>query len=296
MDDDDETVETTTNQPEVDVLLNRNQIETTTELEPFRSTRNKCSIFFYLVLFSIYFLGISIGTLLILPIAKDTDCDQPLMLYIQVQLGILSVVFILRIWTTMNDYRATTLNPIEFSICMRFQTRIALFFQRVMNMLWCVWFLIGAVWTFKSHTCSATSPSLYIFSITIVIINLSIIGICILCCFCGFICLGFCYMLNPSSFRPEDEIRGAPKKVIEKLETKIFTKGLVEDENDAKCAICLNNYEEGDELRYLPCKPKNHHYHKDCVDEWLVLNKTCPFCKRAIDAGDEDVETNKTDV
>jgi hypothetical protein len=293
----DDEINPTTEQPEVEELLNRNdeiQLGTTEIIEPHQSTPNKCSIFFYLVLFTIYYLGVSIGTILILPIAKDTDCDQPLSLYIQVQMGLLTLVLFLRIWTTINDYRGINLNPLQLSICMRFQTRIGLFFQRVMNMLWCVWFLIGAVWTFKSHTCSLTSPSLYIFSITIVIINLSIIGICILCCFCGFICLGFCYLLNPSSFRPEDETRGATKKVIEKLETKIFTKGLVE-ENDAKCAICLNNYEEGEELRYLPCKPKNHHYHQKCIDEWLVLNKTCPFCKRAIDEEEED-ESNKTVV
>jgi len=89
-------------------------------------------------------------------------------------------------------------------------------------------------------------------------------------------------MLNPNAFR-EERNRGAPKKDIEKLETKKYTTGVIEDENDAKCAICLNNYEEGEDLRFLPCKPKNHHYHRDCIDEWLVLNKTCPFCKRAID-------------
>jgi len=100
-------------------------------------------------------------------------------------------------------------------------------------------------------------------------------------------------MINPDSFRPDD-VRGAPKKVIEKLETKKFSKGLEGlDEEDAKCAICLSNYEEGDELRYLPCKPKRHHYHRECVDEWLLLNKTCPFCKRPID--EEDQEETKND-
>jgi len=250
-------------------LLNGLSIEPNIDIETIQNfetnhTTNKCSTFFYLILYMIYFLGILIGTLIILPTAKDKPCDQHLKLFIEVHLGILSFVTILKVWTTINEYRGVMVNPMQFSLCMRFQTRLALFFQRVTNMLWCVWFLIGTVWTFKAQTCSQTAHSLYIFSMSIVIINLSIIGFCILCCFCGFICLGFCYMLNPNAFREEPN-RGAPKKDIEKLETKIYTTGMLEDENDAKCAICLNNYEEGEELRYLPCKPKNHHYHRECM-------------------------------
>jgi len=62
-------------------------------------------------------------------------------------------------------------------------------------------------------------------------------------------------MLNPEAFGHNPN-RGATKKVIEKLETKKYHKGLLDDAEDAKCAICLSNYEEGEELRFLPCKPK----------------------------------------
>ncbi|KAG6534247.1 hypothetical protein ZIOFF_008133 [Zingiber officinale] len=45
---------------------------------------------------------------------------------------------------------------------------------------------------------------------------------------------------------------------------------------DAECCICLSPYEDGAELRELPC---NHHFHCGCIDKWLQINATCPLCK-----------------
>ncbi|KAI1318835.1 hypothetical protein EDD11_005681 [Mortierella claussenii] len=42
------------------------------------------------------------------------------------------------------------------------------------------------------------------------------------------------------------------------------------------CPICLCDYEDLEELRQLPC---DHYFHKECVDEWLKLKRTCPLCK-----------------
>ena len=47
--------------------------------------------------------------------------------------------------------------------------------------------------------------------------------------------------------------------------------------SDATCAICIENYKSGDELRSLPCE---HKFHKECVDNWLVVKNNCPVCKR----------------
>ncbi|KAG0311029.1 hypothetical protein BGZ99_010421 [Dissophora globulifera] len=41
------------------------------------------------------------------------------------------------------------------------------------------------------------------------------------------------------------------------------------------CSICLCDYEDLEELRHLPC---DHYFHKECVDEWLKLKRTCPLC------------------
>lgn len=44
------------------------------------------------------------------------------------------------------------------------------------------------------------------------------------------------------------------------------------------CSICRVEYEDGDNLRMLPC---GHSFHRDCIDRWLMSSATtCPSCKQ----------------
>lgn len=45
------------------------------------------------------------------------------------------------------------------------------------------------------------------------------------------------------------------------------------------CPICIVDFEEGDDIRVLPCDGK-HCFHQQCVDPWLLkLSSACPICR-----------------
>lgn len=45
------------------------------------------------------------------------------------------------------------------------------------------------------------------------------------------------------------------------------------------CPICILDFEEGDDVRILPCEGQ-HKFHQTCVDPWLLeLSSSCPICR-----------------
>ncbi|GAO46127.1 hypothetical protein SAICODRAFT_4940 [Saitoella complicata NRRL Y-17804] len=46
------------------------------------------------------------------------------------------------------------------------------------------------------------------------------------------------------------------------------------------CAICMDEFENGEELRVLPCE---HQFHPACVDPWLLnVSSLCPLCRQDV--------------
>ncbi|XP_067932684.1 uncharacterized protein [Watersipora subatra] len=49
----------------------------------------------------------------------------------------------------------------------------------------------------------------------------------------------------------------------------------VDIDSPSSCAICLERYSIGEDMRMLPC---SHEYHRKCIDKWLAEHSTCPCC------------------
>lgn len=61
--------------------------------------------------------------------------------------------------------------------------------------------------------------------------------------------------------------------------TQSMADGKEENHTLVKCQVCQFSYEEGDELRKLPCE---HYFHRECVDSWLQTKDTCALCRKPI--------------
>jgi len=46
--------------------------------------------------------------------------------------------------------------------------------------------------------------------------------------------------------------------------------------DEKSCSICIDEYDNGDSVKFLPC---SHFYHTSCIDQWLSKHTTCPLCK-----------------
>lgn len=106
-------------------------------------------------------------------------------------------------------------------------------------------------------------------------------------------------MLHEGDFRPEDYdrllaldnggtsvFRGADVSEISRLPTFKYSHAVAGKGNKPdtatelhQCAICLEYYQHGEQLRLLPCM---HRFHEGCIDQWLVQRSTCPVCKSDI--------------
>lgn len=152
-------------------------------------------------------------------------------------------------------------------------------FSRIFNMFWIAWGIVGIVWTFQAKQCATSIPAVYTVCFILAIFHLLVVGLPLLIC-CLSIPGGMAmYYLYPRFFGLEPILKASPKLIKKVTRLVKYTEGSLPLE-DACCAICLCEYVEGDDMRYLNC---GHHFHSDCVTDWLMRNKACPFCKTDID-------------
>jgi len=241
----------------------------------------------------LYAVAIDVALLTILIVDWDTSCDKPIKSWSAIEIVLQTIVLFVNAFIVvqypaelprdMYNRRRTIIKRINLSIC-----SIAF-----------VWLLYGMFLTFSSETCVEKSPFMYRLLATIFIFQLIFGGFFLFLFILYAIALKCNIQLGAfevDNFMSGDSPRsrhinpGASREQIDSLVCKKFSPTLfssmgLEETPDQRwmCAICLLDYEDGDDVRFLNCKPVSHHYHKKCIDQWLsTYSKACPMCKRSI--------------
>ncbi|XP_047148825.1 E3 ubiquitin-protein ligase At1g12760-like isoform X1 [Vigna umbellata] len=169
-----------------------------------------------------------------------------------------------------------------------------------------IWWVVGFYWiSADSEALVQHSPLLYwlciaflgfdVFFVVFCIALACIIGIAVCCCLPCIIALLYAVADQQEGASKEDieqlskfkfqrteineklagNTQGTAGGIMTECDTDSPIEHVLSDE-DAECCICLSAYDDGVELRQLPC---GHHFHCSCVDKWLHINATCPLCK-----------------
>ncbi|CAA0820788.1 RING/U-box superfamily protein [Striga hermonthica] len=168
-----------------------------------------------------------------------------------------------------------------------------------------IWWIIGFYWVSSGgQNLTSESPQLYwlcitflafdVFFVVICVVVACLIGLAVCCCLPCIIAI--LYAVADQEGATKEDIERLPKYKFRKIGDFEKENGEIQDSfggimtecdtdspaehvlplEDAECCICLCAYDDGAELRELPCR---HHFHSACIDKWLHINATCPLCK-----------------
>lgn len=77
---------------------------------------------------------------------------------------------------------------------------------------------------------------------------------------------------------PATDSTGLKKRELRRIPVLLYEANKPSDDDD--CAICLGEFDDGEELRLLPgC---HHGFHVQCIDVWLVMHASCPTCRNSL--------------
>lgn len=156
-------------------------------------------------------------------------------------------------------------------------------FNFALELIGLFWFLVGNLWIINENPCSGSGGSAF-HTMAMVLLVISYVKIFLPCVIILLLLPVACFCL-PCLVRMLQNMadpmrgKGASQDLINQIRTVKYSKGAFPNDDDGQCCICLNAFEDEEETRVLPCE---HHYHKDCVDAWLLVNATCPTCREPI--------------
>ncbi|KAA8516007.1 hypothetical protein F0562_019186 [Nyssa sinensis] len=185
------------------------------------------------------------------------------------------------------------------------ETSVAKHLESANTMFSFIWWIIGFYWVSAGgEALTSDAPQLYwlciiflafdVFFVVICVAVACVIGIAVCCCLPCIIAL--LYAVADQEGATKEDIERLPRYKFRRIGDFEKQNGEIQESfggimtecdtdasiehvlslEDAECCICLCAYDDGTELRELPCR---HHFHCTCIDKWLYINATCPLCK-----------------
>lgn len=162
-------------------------------------------------------------------------------------------------------------------------------FKNITDALGLVWFVVGNMWLFgddETDDCKHPERS-PVYKLSSIMILINYIQICLPCIIAFAMIPVFCFCMpclirllaRLHGGRLLREPRGATEQDIEALPDVVISEDMLTNTGDKTCPVCLSDLAVGESGRQLRCK---HLFHKSCIDEWLVVNATCPTCRAPI--------------
>lgn len=87
-------------------------------------------------------------------------------------------------------------------------------------------------------------------------------------------------LLESREYYDEHESNQRKDNVLININSQKYSSVKIKDKRKEICAICQEKYSCNNQVYWLDCK---HIYHKDCLDEWIKYNPSCPICKKDIE-------------
>ncbi|KAH0890368.1 hypothetical protein HID58_052797 [Brassica napus] len=128
-------------------------------------------------------------------------------------------------------------------------------------------------------TCQQESESKVTAESVIGIVLLSMFLLCIVGCCFFYACQSAEIEAGSRQVLHTRARHGLDKDIIESFPFFLYSeiKGLKIGKGGMECAICLNEFEDEETLRWMP--PCSHTFHASCIDVWLSSWSTCPVCR-----------------
>jgi len=224
--------------------------------------------------------------IVVLALQWNQSCSTPLKLWALIQIFIDGLLMLNHIIIVLRLPWLATPPHQQLASIIGIRSNTA--FIRLMHLCWFSWWVVGLVWVFQALSdgyCPSVSPFLYWSVFSVMMFHTVVAAFSVLFCavlFIWSVLRAVCLRSRNAVIYLAPHNRGATASEIAQLTTvKKYVSGLM-DEESAMCAICLDPYENGQEIRMLPCS-ELHHFHKHCVDQWLQSNRVCPLCKRTLE-------------